>query len=154
MKKNIKIKIKNKEQFEKIQTICFDNNIFWKYSGKYFQHLEIGNLEYKSIDIRDVISYGSSKDLEEVDADFFIRTNGSCVEDVYNDSPFFTFKKLVEINCEYLIFVEGKSKPKKIHSSLEEAEKEARRLCAKEMKEVHILKSVKKFKSSVIVEEV
>ena len=176
IKTGIMIKVRCANQFKRIQNICFDNNIYWKSSGECYHSMEDMGNWFKWISIRDILSCGGvepegqyPKDLEEVDADLFIRTNGTCVEDVYDDSLYFTHKKLIEIltkptykiNCdlqkedsEYLIFVEGKFKPSKIHTSLDEAEKEARRLCEKEMKEVHILKSVKRFKPKITIEEI
>lgn len=156
IQQNIKIRTKTKEQFEKIQEICFDVGIFWIRSGECLQEIAT-NAGCKWICVRDnklSVAYGvhshghahGPEDLEEVDADLFIRTNGTCVEDVYDD--------LQKEDSEYLIFVEGKFKPSKIHTSLDEAEKEARRLCEKEMKEVHILKSVKKFKPKITIEEI
>ena len=56
---------------------------------------------------------------------------------------------------KYIVFVEGRSNPKKIHYSYDSAEKEAKRLSAKEIGcNVMVLSVVKTFKSKVIVEEV
>ena len=56
---------------------------------------------------------------------------------------------------KYMVFVEGRSKPKKLHDSYDSAEKEAKRLSAKEIGcNVMVLSVVKTFKSKVIVEEV
>lgn len=56
---------------------------------------------------------------------------------------------------KYMVFVEGRSSPKKIHDSYDSAEKEAKRLSAKEIGcNVMVLSVVKTFKSKVIVEEV
>ena len=56
---------------------------------------------------------------------------------------------------KYMVFVEGRSKPKKVHNSYDSAEKEAKRLSAKEIScNVMVLSVVKTFKSKVIVEVV
>ena len=56
---------------------------------------------------------------------------------------------------KYMVFVEGRSNPKKVHDSYDSAEKEAKRLSAKEIGcNVMVLSVVKTFKSKVIVEEV
>ena len=56
---------------------------------------------------------------------------------------------------KYMVFVEGRSNPKKVHDSYDSAEKEAKRLSAKEIScNVMVLSVVKTFKSKVIVEEV
>ena len=56
---------------------------------------------------------------------------------------------------KYMVFVEGRSSPKKVHDSYDSAEKEAKRLSAKEIGcNIMVLSVVKTFKSKVIVEEV
>ena len=56
---------------------------------------------------------------------------------------------------KYMVFVEGRSNPKKLHDSYDSAEKEAKRLSAKEIGcNVMVLSVAKTFKSKVIVEEV
>ncbi len=58
-------------------------------------------------------------------------------------------------STKYMVFVEGRSNPKKVHDSYDLAEKEAKRLSAKEIGcNVMVLNVVKTFKSKVIVEEV
>ena len=56
---------------------------------------------------------------------------------------------------KYMVFVEGRSNPKKVHDSYDSAEKEAKRLSAKEIGcNVFVVSVIKTFKSKVIVEEV
>ena len=58
-------------------------------------------------------------------------------------------------STKYMVFVEGRSNPKKVHDSYDSAEKEPKRLSAKEIGcNVMVLSVVKTFKSKVIVEEV
>lgn len=58
-------------------------------------------------------------------------------------------------STRYMVFVEGRSKPKRVHDSYDSAEKEAKRLLTKEIgRNVMVLSVVKTFKSKVIVEEV
>lgn len=60
-----------------------------------------------------------------------------------------------EIPTKYLVFVSGKSSPKKIHDTYEKAEQEAKRLSKKEVGcLVSICKVEKQFISKIIVEEV
>lgn len=55
---------------------------------------------------------------------------------------------------KYMVFIEGRSNPKKIHDSYDSAEKEAKRLSAKEIGlKVFVVEIVKEFKSKVVVEE-
>ena len=56
---------------------------------------------------------------------------------------------------EYMIFVSGGKAPKVVHTTLESAQKEAKRLSAKEIgREIFIMEKVKSFKSRIIVEEI
>ena len=67
------------------------------------------------------------------------------------------FEQMLEqkTTTKYMVFVEGRSSPKKVHDLYDSAEKEAKRLSAKEIGcNVMVLSVVKTFKSKVIVEEV
>ena len=58
-------------------------------------------------------------------------------------------------SSKYMVFVENRNNPVKVHNSYELAEKEAKRLAEKEIGyNVSIMSVVKTFKSKVIVEEV
>lgn len=81
MKTNIKLRV-TPEQSKAVQKICFNNKIYWAATGSNFEE---DNVRYIFIDI-DVMSltYESTffhkHEFEEIDADLFIRTNGTCVE--------------------------------------------------------------------------
>lgn len=236
----------NPEQSKKIQEICFENDIEWM-SGTHLKHLDkpyiyINDshlLGYRKIGEEELFNIDKH---EEVSAELFIRTNGTCVEsetptedtpseepqpktlseylkenkayeafiencvtivllnpksyerkrgEVGNINGFFVWYKTREgfgywynlhnnqpkdlvydmdeiifaevdkriaeqkATTKYMVFVEGRSKPKKVHDSYNLAEKEAKRLSAKEIGcNVNVLSVVKTFKSKVIVEEV
>ena len=80
MKTNIKLRV-TPEQSEAVQLICFANNISW--SNKF----ELGFLDSPClfIDPRWLsythnIRFYNEQEEEEIDADLFIRTNGTCIE--------------------------------------------------------------------------
>lgn len=82
IKTNIKMRV-NPEQSKKIQEICFENGVGWV-SGKTLKHLDkpyfyinrYGELGYTNKDSQlFFIDYR-----EEVSAELFIRTNGTCIE--------------------------------------------------------------------------
>ena len=82
MKTNIKLQV-TPEQSKAVQLICFANNISW--SGL----LELNFLDSPYLFINNrYLSYARGPDFynkqkeEEVDADLFIRTNGTCVESI------------------------------------------------------------------------
>lgn len=86
MKTNIKLKV-TPEQSEAVQKICFANGIQWLISNDIVSFTDV---EYLFIEPTRIWCRGSSnhnKGIEtagytEVDADLFIRTNGTCEESV------------------------------------------------------------------------
>ena len=83
MKTNIKLRV-TPEQSKAVQNICFNNKIYWAATGSNFEE---DNVRYIFIDI-DVmtLTYESTffhkHKFEEIDADLFIRTNGTCEESI------------------------------------------------------------------------
>ena len=78
IKKNIKIKVTH-EQSKKVQQICFDNGIYWVDKTKELYHPLHGKEVYLLIS-NNIMFWNkeSNKKFEEIDADLFIRTNGTC----------------------------------------------------------------------------
>ena len=75
MKTNIKMRV-TPEQSKRVQEICFENKIFWIVSKNTF-------CDYPLIYIKPnvlVADADHEDDFEEIDADLFIRTNGTCEE--------------------------------------------------------------------------
>ena len=67
------------------------------------------------------------------------------------------FSKMLEAKSpkKYMIFVEGKDAPEKVHTNLEKAETEAKRLATIEVgAKVSIVEVIKEFKSEVVINEV
>ena len=62
--------------------------------------------------------------------------------------------KPLEKPKQYLCYVQGKSLPKHIHKTLEQAKQEAQRLCRKELTKVSVLEVVAEFEAEVLVKEV
>ena len=85
MKTNIKLRV-TPEQSEAVQNICFANGVFW-YAGNRSE-VRYTEVEYLFIDsdrvwFRSINDHNRGIETEgytEVDADLFIRTNGTCVE--------------------------------------------------------------------------
>lgn len=83
IKTGIKMKV-TPEQSQKIQEICFENGIGWR-SGKILKHLDkpflhIDRYYELGYTNEDFEMFFIGDDKEEVSAEFFIRTNGTCVE--------------------------------------------------------------------------
>ena len=252
IKTGIKMKV-NPEQSRKVQEICFENGIEWRAGKGVVQYINEPFLfidEYISFMYKEEVEAFLEEENEEVSAEIFIRTNGTCVEsetlteatppkepqpktlseylkennayeafiencveEFLNDIDVYAVKKEIKReskegsiiwlgsafnwhnskqgskywsylsynkpeNCvhdmneiifaevdkriaeqkattKYMVFVEGQSSPKKVHDSYDSAEKEAKRLSAKEIGcNVMVLSVVKTFKSKVTVEEV
>ena len=87
MKTNIKMRV-TLEQSRKVQEICFENGVEWLVSCKLISYLPKPYLiiEDSIITYRD---YGRELEhninIEEIDADLFIRTNGTCEENQLKD---------------------------------------------------------------------
>ena len=83
IKTGIKMKVTPK-QSRKVQEICFDNGIGWA-SGSHLKHLDEPfiyiNNDYLLVynDISEKEFFNENKN-EEVSAELFIRTNGTCIE--------------------------------------------------------------------------
>ena len=86
MKRNIKMRV-TLEQSIKIQEICFENGIIWTNKVRQLTNLHLPFLYickkegiYATLDIE---CYNSHTEYQEIDADLFIRTNGTCEENKY-----------------------------------------------------------------------
>jgi len=83
IKTNIKMRV-TPEQSKKVQKICFENGATWRdgsqklYSGANFMYLHGGDILYHGASNR-IFENG---DEQEIDADLFIRTNGTCEEEL------------------------------------------------------------------------
>ena len=82
IKTNIKMRV-TPEQSKKVQEICFENGIYWAGENKvrvYSNFLYIrGLITHDSLNN---FTYFKEAKEEEIDADLFIRTNGTCEEDL------------------------------------------------------------------------
>lgn len=85
MKTNIKMRV-TPEQSKRVQEICFKNGIEWRFNLKKISHInepylaiEPTALFYRSTE-NDYFSISSL--FKEIDADLFIRTNGTCEEPI------------------------------------------------------------------------
>ena len=83
MKTNIKLKV-TPEQSEAVQKICFANGIIWKQTNfnkdtNSVRHIFINQLNLTKCRITSN-GYFEAHPYSEVDADLFIRTNGTCEE--------------------------------------------------------------------------
>ena len=129
MKTNIKLKVTPK-QSEAVQKICFEHGINWheddsnipKYLKATYLFIESDRIWYRGITDHD--SGIETEGYSEVDADLFIRTNGTCEESIdivdnlsNNKSKEDMFKQygfevpnfdctiLTKVNCDYVGYI-------------------------------------------------
>ena len=153
IKRNIKMVV-TPEESKQVQEICFANGIVWgsgdrsvMFTHKPFLHISMG------IAFGDEVERFKENSKEEVDAKFFIKTNGTCIEE--NQELEETPEQPTEAKPkQYMCFCPTKGKPKRIHQSLESAQEEAKRLCKSGLCDVMVLEVVSKYQAKVIVEEV
>lgn len=104
------------EQSKKVQEICFDNNMHW--NGMY--NKDKINLEGSFLYIEGSITHDMNDtesehffreyDIEEIDADLFIRTNGTC-EESFKENQSYKDGDLVIKGDKYLMIGKAIHKP-------------------------------------------
>lgn len=82
IKRNIKMRVTAK-QSKKVQEICFANGIVWEIDRNIIQceNKKYLYLSDEYITFGDTYEYFEEHDVKEIDADLFIRTNGTCEEE-------------------------------------------------------------------------
>lgn len=79
IKTNIKMRV-TPEQSRRVQEICFENGIEWGTSGKVLQYYEFIHISGEYLmRFFNAFDFNISEP-KEIDADFFIKTNGTCQE--------------------------------------------------------------------------
>lgn len=84
IKTNIKMRV-TPEQSKKVQEICFENGIYWAGENKNKVRVYSNFLYIRGLITHDSLNnftYFKEAKEEEIDADLFIRTNGTCEEDL------------------------------------------------------------------------
>lgn len=95
---------------------------------------------------------------------FIDLTKGECIEGVcagifeeglipHTDTEVWEEIEEQKASKGYLVTVSGKFAPKKVHSTLESAKKEAQRLAKKELKEVIVSEIVTRYSAEIVVNE-
>lgn len=77
IKTNIKMRV-TPEQSKRVQEICFSNDIEWSTSGKILQDYKFIHLSGKYLMRFSSVYAFNIYEVKEIDADFFIKTNGTC----------------------------------------------------------------------------
>ena len=105
IKQNIKMRV-TPEQSRKIQEICFYNGVFWpgnkntiQSENQKYLYINDGHITFG-----DTYEYFEKYDAKEVDANLFIRTNGTCEEAELLLSKMIDFKDKEYIKLEKKVF--------------------------------------------------
>lgn len=118
IKRNIKIRV-TPEQSKKVQEICFENDIEWA-SGKFLEFLDEPFLFISNHGIMGYLS-ASQEELfvkdknEEVSAELFIRTNGTCIE---NNKDMINPEHYKTGGIETIDYMKAKSTPEEFRGHL------------------------------------
>lgn len=74
----------NPEQSKKVQEICFENGLGWSFTNTIARHINepflFVNKDYLAYASISQEGYFNKASYEEVSAELFIRTNGTCIE--------------------------------------------------------------------------
>ena len=104
IKQNIKMRV-TPEQSKKVQEICFANGVCWRRGKNTIQSENEKYLYLSDEYITFVVTceYFEEHDAKEIDADLFIRTNGTCEDTTLNDGDVARILKAFEDQpIEYL----------------------------------------------------
>ena len=101
IKTDIKMRV-NDEQSKRVQEICFDNGIYWGDGSNTISEVHHPFLFIKEDCIHGFFnqnfSFFRDSGMKEIDADLFIRTNGSCEENLTAKVENFVIKALEDEN--------------------------------------------------------
>ena len=83
IKRNIKMRVTSDES-KQVQEICFANGIFWNATRAQVSHLEQKYLYIFDpyITFGETLNFFKEHSGEEISAELFIRTNGTCIEEI------------------------------------------------------------------------
>ena len=133
MKTNIKMRV-TPEQSRKVQEICFYNGVFWPGNKNTIQS---ENQKYLYINgghitFGDTYEYFEKYDAKEIDADLFIRTNGTCEENSTLNDDSIIFKDEEYFKLEVKVFKLKKQLEKYVVKIANQKEEVTRLLSQKE----------------------
>ena len=129
--------------YEDVLSFNIDFNEYSPYFGNMFWYNETpqGHEFWAKIN-SELVRLKISDKIDEILEDYKVR-NLEAIETKPPEKP-----------KQYLCYVQGKSLPKHIHKTLEQAKQEAQRLCRKELAKVSVLEVVAEYEAEVLVKEV
>ena len=102
----------------------------------------------------DLIELSIEKKIESLVQDYKAKQGKEFIKHLEAQPEEVVEAKPLEKPKQYLCYVQGKSLPKHIHKTLEQAKQEAQRLSRKELARVSVLEVVAEYKAEVLVKEV
>ena len=152
IKQNIKMRV-TPEQSVKVQEICFKNGIYWIVSGKVIKHTD-----KLFLDIEEALSYAeneyvfNTRPSKEIDANLFIRTNGTCEDATLNEVNI-DFKDEEHIKLEKKVFNLRKQLEKYVVKIANQKEEITRLLLQKEKMQQMLMMPCKSVDNDNLVKE-
>ena len=111
-------------------------------------------VKYWTLINEELIDLDINKKIEPLVQDYKAKQGKEFIEYIETKPEEVVETKPLEKPKQYLCYVQGKSLPKHIHKTLEQAKQEAQRLCKKELAKVSVLEVVAEYEAEVIVKEV
>jgi len=124
IKTNIKMKV-TPEQSRRVQEICFENGIYWAGENKNKVRVYSNFLYIRGLITHDTLNnftYFKEAEAEEINADFFIRTNGTCEETFESLCNDFIDENMKPSKSSQLYNEKYTSQPKNLESALKKIE--------------------------------
>ena len=128
------------------EAYVFRDLFIWAKTKEGYDFWDELNDEMLDLDIYDMVE-SLIKDYKAKQGKEFIEYIEAQPDEVVETKP-------LEKPKQYLCYVQGKSLPKHIHKTLEQAKQEAQRLCRKELAKVSVLEVVAEYEAEVLVKEV
>ena len=154
IKQNIKMRV-TPEQSRKVQEICFENGVCWV-AGKNIIQFEDQKYLYindKYITFGSIYKYFEKDDAKEIDADLFIRTNGTCEENSTLNDNSISFKDEEYIKLEKKVFNLKKQLEKYVVKIANQKEEITRLLLQKEKMQQMLMMPCKSVDNDNLVKE-
>ena len=101
----------------------------------------------------DLIELRIDENIESLVQDYKAKQGKEFIKHIETKPEEVVETKPLEKPKQYLCYVQGKSLPKHIHKTLEQAKQEAKRLCIKELAKVSVLQVVAEYEAVVLVIE-
>ncbi len=140
--------------YERVLNLCEDEEEYESFSDLFtWSKTEEGRDFWGELN-NEMIALDISGNIKSLVQDYKAKQGKEFIKHIEAQPEEVVEAKPLEKPKQYLCYVQGKSLPKHIHKTLEQAKQEAQRLCRKELAKVSVLEVVAEFEAEVLVKEV